>query len=174
MAGSARLISFPESVFPNRVQTGSRGEPRCTRFAVARFAGAGQRAPGRRARGDGVCRLGGVDVSVDELELMPLPDVAERLDLPITRVHQLIRDGAVIAVSRADAPRAIPAAFIGEQGPVKGLPAVITLLRDARYDDEEIVDWLFRADDSLPGTPIQALRENRGTEIKRRAQAAGY
>jgi hypothetical protein len=51
---------------------------------------------------------------------------------------------------------------------------VITLLRDARYQDEEIVDWLFRADDSLPGTPIQALRENRGTEIKRRAQAAGF
>lgn len=115
-----------------------------------------------------------MDVNVDQLELMPLPAVAELLDLPITRVHQLIRDGAVVAVSRPDQPRAIPAAFVGAEGPVKGLPAVITLLRDARFDDEEIVDWLFRADDSLPGTPIQALRENRGTEIKRRAQVAGY
>jgi Rv2175c C-terminal domain of unknown function len=115
-----------------------------------------------------------VDVSVDDLDLLPLPDVAERLNLPITRVHQLIRDGAVVAVSRPDEPRTIPAAFIGDEGPVKGLPAVITLLRDARYHDEEIIDWLFRADDSLPGTPIQALRDNRGTEIKRRAQAAGF
>jgi hypothetical protein len=115
-----------------------------------------------------------VDVSVDELDLMPLPDVAARLDLPITRVHQLIRDGDVVAVSRPDQPRAIPGAFIGDEGPVKGLPAVITLLRDARYQDEEIIDWLFRSDDSLPGTPIQALRDNRGTEIKRRAQAAGF
>jgi hypothetical protein len=115
-----------------------------------------------------------VDVSVDELDLMPLPVVADRLGLPITRVHQLIRDGAVVAVSREDGPRAIPAAFIGDEGPVKGLPGVITLLRDAHFGDEEIVDWLFRPDDSLPGTPIQALRENRGTEVKRRAQAAGY
>ncbi len=115
-----------------------------------------------------------MDVTVDELDLLALPDVAARLDLPITRVHQLIRDGDVVAVSRPDQPRAIPAAFIGDEGPVKGLPAVITLLRDARYQDEEIVDWLFRADESLPGTPIQALRENRGTEIKRRAQAAGF
>ena len=57
---------------------------------------------------------------------------------------------------------------------VKSLPAVITLLRDARYTDEEILDWLCRADESLPGTPIQALRENRGTEVKRRAQVAGF
>jgi Rv2175c C-terminal domain of unknown function len=115
-----------------------------------------------------------VDVSVDDLDLVTLPDVAERLGLPITRVHQLIRDGAVVAVSRPDFPRAIPAAFLGDEGAVKGLPAVITLLRDARYTDEEILDWLFRDDDSLPGTPIQALCENRGTEIKRRAQAAGF
>jgi hypothetical protein len=33
---------------------------------------------------------------------------------------------------------------------------------------------LLRADDSLPGTPAQALAENRGTEIKRRAQAAAF
>ncbi|MDQ2749344.1 MAG: Rv2175c family DNA-binding protein, partial [Actinomycetota bacterium] len=57
---------------------------------------------------------------------------------------------------------------------VKSLSSVITQLRDARYSDSEIVDWLFRADDSLPGTPIQALRENRGSEVKRRAQVAGY
>jgi hypothetical protein len=51
---------------------------------------------------------------------------------------------------------------------------VITLLRDARFSDEEIIEWLFRADESLPGTPIEALRANRGKEIKRRAQVAGY
>ena len=59
-------------------------------------------------------------------------------------------------------------------GVVKSLPGVITLLRDARFADDEIVDWLFRADDSLPGSPIEALRANRGSEVKRRAQVAGY
>ena len=57
---------------------------------------------------------------------------------------------------------------------VKSLPSVITVLRDGRFADAEIVDWLFRADDSLPGAPIDALRENRGSEVKRRAQVAGY
>jgi hypothetical protein len=51
---------------------------------------------------------------------------------------------------------------------------VITLLRDAHYPDDDILAWLFREDDSLPGTPVQALRENRGREVKRRAQVAGF
>ena len=51
---------------------------------------------------------------------------------------------------------------------------MITLLRDGGYADHEIVEWLMRADDSLPGTPAQALAENRGTEVKRRAQAAAF
>ena len=57
---------------------------------------------------------------------------------------------------------------------VKSLRSVITVLRDAHYADAEILDWLYRADESLPGTPIQALRENRGSEVKRRAMVAGY
>ena len=57
---------------------------------------------------------------------------------------------------------------------VKALPAVITLLRDAHYADHEILEWLSREDDSLPGSPLAALRQDRGTEVKRRAQAAGF
>ena len=34
--------------------------------------------------------------------------------------------------------------------------------------------WAFTPDDSLPGTPAAALAENRGTEVKRRAQALGF
>jgi len=48
------------------------------------------------------------------------------------------------------------------------------LLRDAGYSAEEILRWLFTAEDSLPGTPIGALRTNRGREVKRRAQAMGF
>jgi len=108
------------------------------------------------------------------MELLPFPDVAEQLGIPITRVHQLIRDGHLIAVRPEEGPRAIPAAFLQDGAVVKALTSVITQLRDAHYGDDEIVDWLFRADDSLPGTPIDALRANRGSEVKRRAQVAGY
>ncbi len=88
-------------------------------------------------------------------------------------MHALVRDGALLAV-RIDGRRGIPASFVQDGEIVKHLTAVITQLHDARYDDVEIVEWLHREDDSLPGSPIQALRENRGTEVKRRAQVAGF
>ncbi|MGN6605934.1 MAG: Rv2175c family DNA-binding protein [Jatrophihabitans sp.] len=107
------------------------------------------------------------------MELSSVPDIAEALGVPVTRVHQLLRDGHLVAV-RDENVRRIPTDFVQDGVIVKHLPAVITQLRDAHYADHEIVDWLFRADDSLPGTPIEALRANRGSEVKRRAQVAGY
>lgn len=108
------------------------------------------------------------------MELLTFPDVAGELDVPITRVHQFVRDGQLVATRDERGVRSIPASLVQQGAIVKSLPAVITLLRDARFDDQEILDWLHRADDSLPGSPIQALRENRGTEVKRRAQVAGF
>ncbi len=107
------------------------------------------------------------------MELLNLPEAADALGVPITRVHQHLRDGDLVAVRTAEGT-AIPAAFVQDGAVVKGLRAVVTLLRDNRYSDEEIVDWLFRGDDSLPGTPLEALRANRGTEVMRRAQVAGF
>jgi uncharacterized protein len=108
------------------------------------------------------------------MELLPLPTAAEALGLPVTRVHQLIRDGHLVQIQDGAGIRCVPALLIQDGAVVKSLPSVITQLRDARFADEEIVDWLFREDDSLPGSPIEALRANRGSEVKRRAQVAGY
>ena len=69
----------------------------------------------------------------EQVEWLTVPDVAERLGVPVTRVHQLLRDGG--------------------------------------YDDEAAIRWLHTADDTLPGTPVQALAADRGKEVKRRAQA---
>jgi len=104
---------------------------------------------------------------------VPVPQIAAQLGVVVTRVHQLIRDRQLIAV-RVQGVLRLPAEFIVDGEVVKGLPATITLLRDAKFDDEEIIDWLFTAEDSLPGSPIQALRENRGREVHRRAQVAGF
>jgi hypothetical protein len=106
--------------------------------------------------------------------LLTFPAVAEALGVPVTRVHQYIRDGQLVAVRDEAGARCVPADFVHNGAVVKSLPSVITMLRDARFADAEIVDWLFRADDSLPGRPIDALRANRGSEVKRRAQVAGY
>ncbi|MDT4916237.1 MAG: hypothetical protein QOI15_2691 [Pseudonocardiales bacterium] len=108
------------------------------------------------------------------MELLTFPALAEALGVPVTRVHQLIRDGQLVAVRDGDGVRCVPADLVQDGVVVKSLHSVITMLRDARFEDSEIVDWLFREDDSLPGSPIAALRANRGSEVKRRAQVAGY
>jgi hypothetical protein len=108
------------------------------------------------------------------VDLVALPDIAAELHVPVTRVHQYLRDGQLVCVRGEDGVRRVPAELVQNGAIVKHLPSVITQLRDARYEDEEIVDWLFREDESLPGTPIAALRANRGSEVKRRAQVAGY
>ncbi|MCW2526148.1 MAG: DNA-binding protein [Pseudonocardiales bacterium] len=115
-----------------------------------------------------------METAAADLDLLPLPDVAERLNIPITAVHQLVNDGLLIALRVDGKPPGVPSSFLSPEGPVKHLPAVITLLRDGRYSDEEIIDWLFRDDPTIPGTAIGALVADRGTEIKRRAQAAGF
>lgn len=108
-------------------------------------------------------------------EWWTVPDVASALGVEVTRVRQLLREDKLIAVRRdGHGPLQIPAAFVAGGQVLKGLAGTITLLRDAGYSDEEALRWLFTADDTLPGMPVQALRENRGTEVKRRAQALGF
>ena len=108
------------------------------------------------------------------MDVLTLPEAAEQLGVPVTRVHQYVRDGHLVATRVGDGPRGVPALFVQDGAVVKSLPSVITMLRDARFTDDEIIDWLHRADESLPGSPIEALRANRGSEVKRRAQVAGY
>lgn len=105
---------------------------------------------------------------------VPVPDIAAALGLVVTRLHQSIRDRLLISVRQDDGVVRIPAEFVQDGEIVKGLTGTITLLTDGGYRDDEIVSWLFTEDESLPGAPIIALRENRGREVHRRAQAAAF
>jgi Rv2175c C-terminal domain of unknown function len=102
-----------------------------------------------------------------------LPDVAEQLAVDVVHVRQLLREHRLVALRR-DGVLLVPSLLVQQGQVVKGLSGVLTLLFDARYSDEEAVDWLYRPDDSLPGRPVDALVENRGTEVRRRAQALGF
>lgn len=94
------------------------------------------------------------------------------LGVTVSKVRQLIRDHQLAAaVPREGAGQQVPAELIMDGEIVKGVPGLLTLLHDGGYDDREILQWMFTSDDSLPGRPIDALRENRGSEVKRRAQA---
>lgn len=108
-------------------------------------------------------------------EWLPLPDVAERLGLVVTRVHGLVDDGALIAVRNPhDNIRRVPAAFLLENSVLDSLKGTVAVLRDSRFTDLEAIAWLFTADESLPGRPVDALRDGRKTEIRRRAQALAW
>jgi excisionase family DNA binding protein len=107
-------------------------------------------------------------------EWLTVTDVAERLGVPPTRVQQMLRDGALAGVRQDDGVVRIPADLLAGDSVVKGLGGVLTLLRDAGYSDDEALRWLHTPDDTLPGTPVQALRGERGKEVKRRAQALGF
>lgn len=108
-----------------------------------------------------------------EIEVLSLAEAAERLAVPRTRVSQMIKQGQLLGVRDGDR-WIVPAAFLDGDAVVKGLPGTIQVLRDGGYADAEMLRWLFAEDTSLPGTPIAALRSDRGREVKRRAQAMAF
>ena len=102
-----------------------------------------------------------------------LPDVAEKLDVSISKVHQMIRERSLLMVRR-DGIRQVPAELVANSTVLKHLPGVLTLLHDAGFNDEEALRWLYREDETLPGTPAAALGGDRAREVKRRAQAVAF
>ena len=97
---------------------------------------------------------------------------AAELGVSVSKVRQLIREHQLAAaVPTPGAGQQVPAELVMDGAIVKGVPGLLTLFADGGWDDREILTWLFTPDDSLPGRPIDALRENRGAEVKRRAQA---
>ena len=117
-----------------------------------------------------------IDPVADALvgEWLSLPEVAVKLGIPSSSVKQLLRDRKLLAVTRPSGERAVPAAFLDGGQIVKGLCGTLTVLFDCGFDDEEALRWLFTADETLPGTPIEALYKHRGTEVNRRAQALAF
>jgi Rv2175c C-terminal domain of unknown function len=107
-------------------------------------------------------------------EWLSLPEAATQLGLPISRVKQLLRDRKLLSVTRPGGVRAIPSAFIDGDQIVKGLSGTLTVLFDCGFADEEALRWLFTADETLPGTPVDALHAHRSSEVNRRAQALAF
>lgn len=105
--------------------------------------------------------------------MLTFPEVAERMGVSLNAVKQLVAEHKLLAVRTEDG-LVVPEEALDGDVPVKHLMGVLTLLHDAGYSPEEAYGWLTTTDDSLPGTPFQALHENRATEVKRRAQALGF
>jgi hypothetical protein len=128
----------------------------------------------------------GDDVLDPDEPVYDLPKVAELLGLVVTKVHQQLRDGHLIAVRRSGV-LVVPQRFFTESGAVvKPLGGLLGVLRDGGYQDSEILRWLFTPDSSLTVTvdgskdaienarPVDALHAHQAREIIRRAQAMAY
>jgi hypothetical protein len=121
------------------------------------------------------------DTSLDALvsEWLTLPDVAARTGRDLAAVRRMLRDNLIVAVRRAPRPgatveRCVPADLLLDGHPLEHLPGTLTLLRDAGFSIEEALQWLFTPDDTLPGTPVEAMRAGKRAEVRRRAQALAF
>lgn len=110
-------------------------------------------------------------------EWLTVPDVAERLGVPLSRVRQYLTDRELLSARIGERKVvAIPAKFLGDDGPRPELKGTFTLLADGRMSDHEILEWLFTPDTTLPveGAPIDAMRAGHKTEVRRRAQELAF
>jgi hypothetical protein len=128
----------------------------------------------------------GDDVLEPDEPIYDLKRVAELMGVPVTKVHQQLRDGHLVAVRREEG-LVVPQLFFTKSGEVvKSLPGLLTILHDGGYHDTEIVRWLFTRDPSLTVTrdgsrdalsnarPVDALHAHQAREVVRRAQAMAY
>ena len=111
--------------------------------------------------------------TTDERAWLTVPDVAERLDLPLSRVRRLIEDRQLLAIRR-DGVLSVPEVFLDEEGPLPELRGTVILLADSGYANDEAMHWLLEEDDSLGVAPIDALLAGRKAEVRRVAQALAF
>ena len=107
---------------------------------------------------------------------LTVPDVAERLGVPLSAVRRMLEDRELLA-ARVGERRVIsvPEQFLDECV-LRHLRGTFTVLADGGMDDEELLRWLFTPDSTLPtqGTPVDALAAGFKTEVRRRAMEQAF
>ncbi len=109
------------------------------------------RVRGRGPRIDAVSSIPAAEDVLDpDEDVYDLPTVSDLLGIPVTKVHQQLRDGQLIAVRR-NRILVVPKIFFDDNGHVgqARCPDCWSCLRDGGYHDTEIVRWLFTPDESL-------------------------
>lgn len=108
---------------------------------------------------------------------LTVPDLAERLDLPLSAVRRLIDDRELLSARVGERNVvAVPEKFLDDEGVLPSLKGTFTVLGDGGMNDREILTWLFTPDPSLPveGAPIDSLRGGFKTEVRRRAMELAF
>lgn len=103
------------------------------------------------------------------IEWLTIPDVAELLGEPLSRVRRLLDERHFLAL-RQDGVLRAPSEFFVQGRILSSLHGTIVVLDDAGFRDDEIVEWLFSPEASIGATPIEALRAGRKREVRRVAR----
>lgn len=102
---------------------------------------------------------------------LTIPDLVEKLDLTPSRIRRLIEERQLLAIKR-DGVLSVPADFLNDEDqPLSELRGTLFVLADARFTDDEAMEWMLSVEESLGTAPIDALRAGRKAEVRRVAQA---
>ncbi len=107
-----------------------------------------------------------------ETDWLTLADLTKVLGEPLGRVRRLLDEFQLVG-SRRDGVLKVPAVFILDGEPIGSLRGTLYVLHDAGFTDDEAIDWLLTAEDSIGIPPIEALRAGRKSEVRRVAQSLG-
>jgi excisionase family DNA binding protein len=107
---------------------------------------------------------------------LTVPDIAERLGIPLSSVRKLIEDRELLSARIGERKVvAVPAQFL-EEDVFRHLRGTFTVLADGGLSDAEILRWLFTPDETLRigGTPVDNLAAGFKTEVRRRAMEQAF
>lgn len=103
-------------------------------------------------------------------EWLTIPDVAERLQIPLGKVRRLVEEHNLITV-RINGVQQVPAHLIMEDGEtLPSLRGSVVVLLDSGLTLDAAVEWLYTPHESLESTPMNSLLKGRKSEVRRAAQ----
>lgn len=113
------------------------------------------------------------------MELYPLPDVAQKLDVPYKKVRQYIRDHKLLAMKNEDNITCVPELFLMAQGDkhelVDDVQGTANLLIDGGFSEEEACQWMISEQELLDGErPIDIIRTGGYHRVNRVASMMAF
>ncbi len=108
-------------------------------------------------------------------EWLSVPECAEVLGVPLSRVREFLRERYLVAVRRGENKALyLPAGQIveGDDGPeiLATVRGTIIVLADGGLSDDVIVEWLTTVNEELGQSPLEALRSGKRAPVRRLAQ----
>lgn len=122
-----------------------------------------------------------VDSTIGPTRWYSVPEVADVLGVRDRDVRTMLREGKLLAVRHgANEAVSIPAELVLDAehpdgpAPLPSLRGTLTVLKDARYTDDEAFQWLYSHHEELGQAPITALLEHRVHAVRRVAQTLAF